>query len=172
MNEDLDRLLAYRSFLAAEDHVSELLYSPESAEQKAYLQGVKNELEYLRDDVMPAEVNKEYHCLVKHLATAYEACREVAKATHDELDEYRAEATQRLLIGLLEKLWGRKIVTCERCGVKEDDESRGIQEEGIGDIAATFNSGLTRDTIQGGSLHREPLILGRETFSDGGEKPF
>lgn len=171
MNEDLDRLLAYRNFLAAEDHLDELLYSPSTSEEKAFLQGIKNEIVYMRDDVMPAEVNKEYHCLVKHLATAYEACREVAKATQSDLDVYRAEGAQKILLRCLERLWGRKVITCERCG-KEDSESRGIQEESLGDIASTFNSGLTRDTIQGGSLHREPLILGREAFSDGGEKPF
>lgn len=114
MNEDLDRLLAYRNFLAAEDHLDELIGGIHSQEEGNFLMGIKNEIEFLRDDVMPKEVDKDYHCVVKHVATAYEACREVAKATHDELDINRARATRDLLIGLLEKLWGRRIITCER----------------------------------------------------------
>ena len=104
MNEDLDRLLAYRNFLAAEDHLDELLYSPASSEEQTFLTGLKNEIEYLRDDVMPKETDKNYHCVVKHLSTAYEACREVAKATHDELDINRANACRGLLNTVLEKL--------------------------------------------------------------------
>lgn len=171
ITEGMDRVLAYRNYLAALDHLDELLYSPETKEKEDFLQGIKNEVTYLCDDVMPSEKDKDYHCLVKHLATAYEACREIAKATQSDLDRYRAESTQRLLYQCLEKLWGCKLINCARCG-KKDNESRGIQEESLGSIASTFNSGLTRDTIQGGSLHREPLILGREAFSDGGEKPF
>lgn len=125
MNESLDRLLAYRNFLAAEDHLEELYYDAASEDEQKFLEGIKNEVEYLRDDVMPAEVDKKYHCLVKHIATAYEACREVSKATHDELDLQRTKATQSLLRQLLERLWDRKVITCERCGVEavsEDEE--------------------------------------------------
>lgn len=122
MNEDLDRLLAYRNFLAAEDHLDELLGGASSLEEERFLEGIKNEIEYLRDDVMPKEVNKDFHCVVKHIATAYEACREVAKATHEELDINRARATRDLLITLLEKLWDRKVITCERCKLHGEDD--------------------------------------------------
>lgn len=122
MNESMDRLLAYRNFLAAEDHLDELLYSPHNQEEQIFLDGVKEEIEQLRSVIMPEEVNKEYHCLVKHVATAYEACREVHKASELVDDLEIAKRTQTLLYELLEHLWGRKIVNCERCGVKEEQE--------------------------------------------------
>jgi len=122
MNEDLDRLLAYRNFLAAEDHLDELLGGLASTEDEAFITGIKNEIEYLRDDVMPKEVNKDFHCVVKHIATAYEACREVAKATHEELDITRAKACRELLVTLLEKLWGREVITCERCKLHGEED--------------------------------------------------
>lgn len=149
MNEDLDRLLAYRNFLAAEDHLDELLYSPVTSEEQNFLTGLKNEIEYLRDDVMPKETNKDYHCVVKHLSVAYEACREVAKATHDELDINRANACRGLLNTVLEKLWGREITKCERCKLHG-----GIQEESSRDTAETIDDGLARRGVQGNSLDR------------------
>ncbi len=148
MKEDLDRLLAYRNFLAAEDHLDELLYSPATSEEQSFLTGLKNEIEYMRDDVMPREVNKDFHCIVKHLSIAYEACREVAKATHDELDINRANACRGLLNTVLEKLWGRKITTCERC------KDGRIQEEGSGDSAEAIDDGLTGRGVQGNSTDR------------------
>lgn len=148
MNEDLDRLLAYRNFLAAEDHLDELLYGPKTIEEEAFLTGLKNEIEYLRDDVMPKEVDKNFHCVVKHLSLAYEACREVAKATHEDLDINRANACREILITVLEKLWGRKIVTCERCGVKEENGTGGIQEENTRSFVDTTLDGLTRESVQ------------------------
>lgn len=143
MNEDLDRLLAYRNFLAAEDHLDELIGGAHTSEEEAFLTGVKNEIEYLRDDIMPREVNKDFHCVVKHVATAYEACREVAKATHEELDITRAKAVRELLVALLEKLWGRKVIICERC------KDGRLQEEGSGNTAEAIDDGLTRGSIQG-----------------------
>jgi hypothetical protein len=148
MNEDLDRLLAYRNFLAAEDHLDELLYSPSSSEEYDFLTGLKNEIEYLRDDVMPKETNKDYHCVVKHLSTAYEACREVAKATHEELDINRANACRGLLNTALEKLWGRKIITCERC------KDGRIQEESSRDSTEAFDDGFAGRGVQGNSTDR------------------
>lgn len=149
MNEDLDRLLAYRNFLAAEDHIDELLYSPSSSEEQALLTGLKNEIEYLRDGVMPKETDKNYHCVVKHLSTAYEACREVAKATHNELDINRANACRGLLNAVLEKLWGREITKCERCKFYGR-----IQEKSADDSAETFDDGFTGRGIQGNSTDR------------------
>lgn len=162
MNEDLDRLLAYRNFLAAEDHLDELIGGIHSKEEGSFLMGIKNEIEYLRDDVMPKEVNKDYHCVVKHVATAYEACREVAKATHDELDINRARATRELLIGLLERLWGRRIITCERC----KDAARRVQAESAGDSAETTDDGLTRDGVQRVGDDRIVSVFGSEASYD------
>lgn len=162
MNEDLDRLLAYRNFLAAEDHLDELIGGIHSQEEGNFLMGIKNEIEFLRDDVMPKEVNKDYHCVVKHVATAYEACREVAKATHNELDINRARATRDLLIGLLERLWGRRIITCERC----KDAARRVQAESAGDSTKTTDDGLTRDSIQRVGDDRVISIFGSEAVND------
>ena len=162
MNEDLDRLLAYRNFLAAEDHLDELIGGIHSQEEGNFLMGIKNEIEFLRDDVMPKEVDKDYHCVVKHVATAYEACREVAKATHDELDINRARATRDLLIGLLEKLWGRRIITCERC----KDAARRVQAEGAGDSAETINDGLSGNGVQRVGDDRVVSIFGSEASYD------
>ena len=163
MNEDLDRLLAYRNFLAAEDHLDELLYAPGTKEQEVFLTGLKNEIEYLRDDVMPKETDKDFHCIAKHLSLAYEACREVAKATHDELDINRANACRGLLTTVLEKLWGRKVITCERCGKKEEDAIRGIQNEDSGSASEALDDGLTRGSVQGSSFHRGDVVFGSET---------
>lgn len=157
MNEDLDRLLAYRNFLAAEDHLDELIGGAHTSEEETFLTGVKNEIEYLRDDIMPREVNKDFHCVVKHVATAYEACREVAKATHEELDIARAKAVRSLLITLLEKLWGRKVITCERC------KDGRLQEEGSGNTAETFDDGFARGSIQGISSDRITSVSSSET---------
>lgn len=158
MKEDLDRLLAYRNFLAAEDHLDELLYSPESSEEQSFLTGIKNEIEFLRDDVMPKEINRDFHCVVKHLSTAYEACREVAKATHEDLDINRANACRGILISVLERLWGRKIITCERCHLHG-----GIQEESSGDTPTAFVDGLTRDSLSADSFSREFGVSSCET---------
>ena len=162
MNEDLDRLLAYRNFLAAEDHLDELIGGSHSQEEGNFLMGIKNEIEFLRDDVMPKEVDKDYHCVVKHVATAYEACREVAKATHDELDINRARATRDLLIGLLEKLWGRRIIACERC----KDAARRVQAEGARDSAETINDGLSGNGVQRVGADRVVSVFGSEASYD------
>ena len=164
MKEDLDRLLAYRNFLAAEDHLDELLYSPASSEEQSFLTGLKNEIEYLRDDVMPKEVNKDFHCVVKHLSTAYEACREVAKATHDELDINRANACRGLLNTVLEKLWGRKITTCERC------KDGRIQEESSRDSTEAFADGFAGRGVQGNSIDRVLGVSSSEGSSDAGSE--
>jgi hypothetical protein len=162
MDESMDRVLAYRNFLAAEDHLDELLSQASSSDERAILNGIKWNIIYLRDDVMPKEVNKDYHCVVKHVATAYEACREVAKATHDELDINRARATRDLLIGLLERLWGRRIITCERC----KDAARRVQAESAGDSTETTDDGLARDSIQRVGDDRVISIFGSEAVHD------
>lgn len=147
MDETMDRYLCYRNLLACEDHILENLMAPESSEEAAYLRGMLNEVRYLRDDIIPKEVNKKYHCIVKHLSLAYEAASEVAKATQDDLDESRAEALRSLLYGALEKCLGRKMIICERCGVKEDNG--GLQKESSGSATSTADDGLTGISIQG-----------------------
>ena len=146
---DLDRLLAYRNLLAAEDHCDELYYSPFGIQEALYLDGIKDDLVDLRDRVMPAEAEPRYHCLVKHVATAYEALREVYKATGDEADRNNMNRAQSLLYSLLKKLWGHEVGLCERCKVKEEDGPRELQEEGAGSATSTTDDGVTGNVIQG-----------------------
>ena len=178
MNEDIDRLLAYRNFLAAEDHLDELLSDPTyTASDRSLLTALKYEIEFLRDNVMPEERNKHFHCLVKHLSLAYEATREIAKATHKELDAARANATRSLLNAALEELWGRKIINCERCGVKEEDaiatdtEPEGISGTDGSSDADPTDDGLSGDLIQGVSSDREPSVPSGKATGSGGAKP-
>ena len=127
MKEDMDRLMVYRNLLAAEDHLDEL-YSKATVDECMFLDGIKNETEAARDMVMPKEINKEFHCLVKHYAAAYEGAREVYKVTKSTEDSAVVDMTRGLLNACLEKLWGRKLVTCERCGV--EDGTGDVQREG------------------------------------------
>ena len=156
MDDSLDRLMVYRNFLAAEDHLDELISGPKSPEELRFLMGIKEHIELLRDGVMPAEVNKEYHCLVKHISMAYEGCRELAKSTHSSSDRERAIEVRNILIELLEKLWGRKIITCERC---KDGK---LQEDGGGDDGETSDRGQSSGAIQGASPRRVVGILSSE----------
>ena len=152
MDETMDRYLAYRNLLACEDHLQELLMGPESSDEGKFLRGTLYEVRYLRDDVIPKEKNKRYHCLVKHLSAAYEAAQEVAKATQEDLDEARAKALRSLLYSVIEKCLDRKVVICERCGAKENDGR--LQTEGSRDSAETIDDGFARDGVQGISVDR------------------
>lgn len=128
--ESMDRVLAYRNFLAAEDHLDELMDTVSSSSEKQLLDGLKCEIEHIRDGVMPAETKSEFHCVVKHLSAAYEACREIAKTTHGDDDKERVAAVRHILIAFLEMLWDRKIITCERCGADGIQTSIGTNNEG------------------------------------------
>ena len=136
--EDLDRLMVYRNLLAAEDHLDEL-YGNADAKQTEFLDGIKEETELARDMIMPEEADKHFHCLVKHYAAAYEGAREVYKVTKSDSDKIVLNMTHDLLDACLEKLWGHKLINCERCGVKEEDATGGIQEEDSGSIAGPIN---------------------------------
>lgn len=170
MNETMDRYYGYRNLLAAEEHISELLMGPESSEEASFLRGTLNEIRYLRDDFVPEEKNKRYHCLVKHLSAAYEAALEVSKATQEELDDIRAKALRSLLYSVLEKCLDRKIIICERCGVKEEDATRGIQDEGAGSASEASDDGLAGGSLQGSSFHRSDVVFGREASDYPGDE--
>lgn len=172
MDETIDRYFAYRNLLACEDHLAELLMGPESAEERAMLEGMLNEVRYLRDDIIPDEANKKYHCIVKHLCAAYEAALEVSKATQEDLDALRANALRSLLYQAIEKLIGRKIVLCERCGVKEDHGIRGVQEENPGNLAESFDDGFTGDGVQGVGINRVTSVSSGEADDDSGDEDF
>lgn len=120
MQADEDRLLAYRNLLCAEDHLHELISDAEDSESVFALKGMLAQIENIRDEVMPTEADSRYHCLAKHLSLAYEAMREVVKtASRDDSmkphDIYNRNMLGLLLHECLEKLWGRKIIKCERC---------------------------------------------------------
>lgn len=139
MKEDMDRLMVYQNLLAAENHCDEIIYGDVDADTKAFVEGIKNETEIARDMVMPEEADKHFHCLVKHYSPAYEGAREIFKVTKKEKDRTLMMMTHDLLVTCLEKLWGHKITTCERCGVKEENETGRIQEEDRTDVTGPIN---------------------------------
>lgn len=169
MNSDMDKWFAYRNLLCAEDHVTENLLRAESSEEKSALEGQLQRVVYLRDAIMPPEADSRYHCIVKHLSIAYEALREAYKGSQDPEEGDILSQAYDTVIWALEKLWGRKIITCERCTGGKDETGR-IQEEGRGDATATTVGGDTTGTIQGDRSYRVPGILGSETVLLGGAK--
>lgn len=136
---EMDRLMVYQSLLAAENHCDEIIYGDVNFETKVFVEGIKNETEAARDMVMPEEADKDFHCLVKHYAAAYEGAREIFKVTKKLEDRTLMTMTHDLLVTCLEKLWGHKLINCERCGVKEEDATGGIQKEDSGSIAGPIN---------------------------------
>lgn len=120
--ETMDRLLAYRNLLCAEDHLDEIMDSATSSDELQDLKNLKIAIEGVRSTVGFKEVEPRYHCLTKHLAVAYEAAREVAKASHSESDFETAGLLRSYLKWSLEHLIGAKIENCGRC--KEEHEQR------------------------------------------------
>lgn len=137
MKEEMDRLLVYRNLLAAEDHCDEIIYGDKDMDTKYFVEGIKSETEVARDMIMPKEENKDFHCLVKHYAAAYEAAREVFKISKKDEDRIVMMMCHDILSACLERLWGHKLVTCDRCGAKEEDGSVGIQKEDSGSSTST-----------------------------------
>lgn len=170
MDETMDRYLCYRNLLALEDHILELLMSPEDSEERELLLGFLNEVRYNRDDVLPDEKNKKYHCVVKHLSTAYEAALEVAKATQEDIDFCRAEVLRSMLYDAISKCLDRKVIVCERCGVKEENGTRGVQTENTRSFIDSAFDGLTRDSVQRVSPDRVHGLYSRETSSSDGDE--
>lgn len=167
MNSDMDKWLAYRNLLCAEDHLSELIARAESPEEKSALEGQLQLVVYLRDAIMPPEADSRYHCYTKHLSIAYEALREAYKGSTSLQEGDILSMAYDAVIWALEKLWGRKINTCERCTGGKHATGR-IQEESGGSTAETAISGDTTGIIQGGSRDRIPSILSGETVVIGG----
>lgn len=128
----MDRLLAYRNLLCAEDHIDEIRSSAD-ADELQKLEAYKRIIEHTRSVIMPPELDKRYHCVVKHLATAYEAMREVYKVSSDELDDAHAIIIRDILMECLERLWGYKPITCERCGNEGETNEHTNQNEQDGD---------------------------------------
>lgn len=119
-NETMDRLLIYRNLLCAEDHIDEITDSATSSTELLELKNRKVALENIRSNLGFVEEEPRYHCLTKHLAVAYEAAREVAKATKSESDLETANLLRSFLKWSLEKLIGAPIENCGRCKEKED----------------------------------------------------
>lgn len=134
----MDRLLIYRNLLAAEDHLDEMRLASTSNEELDWFQFEKQGLENIRDQVMPEEADSRFHCYVKHLSVAYEAAREVAKATHSDSDLELAEMIRYYLRRALEKLWDAEVEVCGRCKGDLDEQSR-VQTEDRGSSSSTID---------------------------------
>ena len=126
-NETMDRLLIYRNLLCAEDHIDEITDSATSSTELLELKNRKVALENIRSNLGFVEEEPRYHCLTKHLAVAYEAAREVAKATKSESDLETANLLRSFLKWSLEKLIGAPIENCGRCKENENGP-RTVQE--------------------------------------------
>lgn len=133
-SETMDRLLVYRNLLCAEDHIDEILDSARSSDELQDLKNYKLAIEGVRSTLGFVEVDSRYHCLTKHLAVAYEAAREVAKATHSESDRETANLLRSYSRWSLEKLIGAPIENCGRC--KEQHEQRDENEQTAGGRAS------------------------------------
>lgn len=154
-NSDTDAVLAYRNFLAAEDHLDELIYHATSREEELRLKQMEHDTIFLRDSIMPPEVDSTKHCLVKHYATAYEAVRERWKALQTEELYWHKRLAYELLTDALEMLWGRKINICERCydgnntdggGHSRDEARHGQSREPIQTVS--LGGGLSLSSLQ------------------------
>lgn len=133
-SETMDRMLVYRNLLCAEDHIDEIFDAARSSDEVEMLRNWKTAIEGVRSSLGFKEVDHRYHCLTKHLALAYEAAREVAKATHSESDFETARLLRSYLVMSLERLLGAKIENCARC--KEKHEQRNENEQTVGGRAS------------------------------------
>lgn len=129
-DETMDRLLVYRNLLCAEDHIDEIMDSATSSAELQELKNWKTAIEGIRSSLGFIEEEPRYHCLTKHLAVAYEAAREVAKATHSESDFERATLLRSYLKWSLEKLIGAPIENCGRCKEKHEQLDENEQTAG------------------------------------------
>lgn len=132
--ETMDRMLVYRNLLCAEDHLDEIFDAARSSDELEMLKNWKIAIEGVRSSLGFKEVDHRYHCLTKHLALAYEAAREVAKATHSESDFETANLLRSYLTMSLERLLCAKIENCARC--KEEHEQRIEDEQTAGGRAS------------------------------------
>lgn len=146
---DMDAVMAYRNYLAAEDHLDELIHRATSSEEKRKLEAMLDETIHIRDNIMPKEHDPTRHCIVKHFSAGYEGVRERWKDKRTEELYYLKRQAYDLLIDALEMVWGRKIITCERCDY-ERTSSR--------DTGDATSDGITRGTIQAVSADREPSV--------------
>lgn len=150
MDETIDRYYAYRNLLAAEEHLLELLMSPESSEAQTYLEGMLNEVRHLRDSILPEEKNKKFHCLVKHLSSAYEASIEVAKVTGTQSDKAIAGDLRTLLYDAIGKVLEKRITLCGRCGVKEEHEQHNTSTQDDSGRGKLESDEISRPGVDGG----------------------
>lgn len=150
-SSDMDAVMAYQNLLAAENHLDELIFRASDSEERFTLRAMLAETINLRDEIMPAEQDPTKHCLVKHYAAAYEGLRERWKDLRTDEAYLDKQHAYDLLVSSLEMLWGRSIITCERC-----DYERTIRR----DTKSTFDDGEPRGAIQAVSDNREPSIQG------------
>lgn len=155
---DMDAVMAYRNYLAAEDHLDELIHRATTSEEKRDLEAMLDETIYIRDNIMPAESDATKHCLVKHYAAGYEGVRERWKDKRTEELYYLKKHAYDLLINALEMVWGRKIITCERCDYDrnrtEIQTPSGSGSDTVGGIERGQSTGLIQTTGE----DREPEL--------------
>lgn len=163
-SSDMDAVLAYRNYLAAEDHLDELLHRASTLDEKLALEGLMEDTIALRENIMPAEADATRHCLVKHYAAGYEAVRERWKDTRTEQDWWNKKYAYDLLITALEMLWGRKIILCERCDYERDNADGGASSTG------EPGHGRSRHAVSSASVDREPSISSLQEASSDGDK--
>lgn len=159
---DMDAVLAYRNYLAAEDHLDELIVRATTSQERIALEAMLDLTIELRDEIMPAEADPTKHCLVKHYAAGYEAVRERWKALRTEELYWAKKHAYDLLIDALEMLWDRTIITCERCNYDKRNSSSDGGDTGAGDEPRQ-----SRDAVQSTSSSREPGILSVQTTNTG-----
>lgn len=165
---DIDAVLAYRNYLAAEDHLDELIFRATTSEERRNLEAMLDEVIYIRDNIMPSENDPTKHCLVKHFAVGYEAVRERWKDKRTEELYYLKKHAFDLLIDALEMVWGRKIITCERCdyGRNTNEDNRNSEANS----GTTVEHGQSRLTVSSAGEDREPVIQGVRDASVSGAK--
>lgn len=157
-SSDMDAVMSYRHYLAAEDHLDELIFRATTSQEKAALKAMQDDVIYLRDHIMPPEADPLKHCLVKHFAAGYEGARERWKDIQDEETYYNKKIAYDLLIDALEMLWERKIITCERCNYGRNETGIYTTSGSGDDSLRGAEYGQSRGTISTISENREPGI--------------
>lgn len=155
--ETMDRMLAYRNILCAEDHLDELILAATNLKELEELSNYKVALEGVRSKIGFAEEDERFHCLNKHLAVAYEAAREVAKETRSSEDKELASLLGSYSKWALEKLIGSHIEFCGRC--KKELNGIGTKTATRGSDDDSSKHGDTGSTVPSNSQNRIVNLL-------------
>lgn len=114
--ETTDRLVVYRNLLLAEDHLEEMLDTAQTKEELEWMENVLKAIQGFRSAyVRGKEKDDRFHCLMKHMAAAYEASREVEKISGDAQDRAHRDAFRQIYRMVAERVYGGKVNLCARC---------------------------------------------------------